>query len=157
MSDPVLDIERQHAEEPVYAQGEFARDVESGKHALPGTVEKESGIGSGSGSGESVKSKRSAGAFYHKYKVFVHAFIFCLFTGYPPSLPPPHPLSPSVLTHPDGGLPPSSSTAATKTGSSPSSSGSASSSASSSSGSQSASSPSPSTHSGPPPPAASSH
>lgn len=109
--DPVLDISQQHHHEhsnhggaaaghtqgeKTYAQGNLpedhqippqfphshSKDIESGvlteeKHGLPsaGTVER------GSGSGTSVRSNGSKRSAYQKYKVFIHAFIFCLFTG----------------------------------------------------------------------------
>ncbi|KAI5844040.1 H+/nucleoside cotransporter-like protein [Morchella snyderi] len=90
--DPALSISDPHpppttttaAAAPAAANG--PADIESG-HAtkgapISGDIEK----GSRSGSGASV---RSAGAgsgsgtgFYRKYRVFIHAFIFCLFTGW---------------------------------------------------------------------------
>lgn len=59
-------------------QFSHSKDVESGMLAQ----EKAStGDISRIGSGESITSDRSKRGFYEKYKVFVHAFIFCLFTG----------------------------------------------------------------------------
>lgn len=104
-SDPTLDISHQHnhqhhggaadfhsKEEPVYAHGalpedntappQFShKDIESGvvteKKGTPSTGDIEKG--SRTGSGASVRSE--GGGFYKKYKIYVHAFIFCLFTG----------------------------------------------------------------------------
>lgn len=110
-SDPALDISRQHQhehthhggaaaahtkDEPVYTHGtmpedhqippQFShKDIETEEKKgvpLTGDIEK----GSRTGSGESVRSGGGGGGsssdgVFKKYRVFVHAFIFCLFTG----------------------------------------------------------------------------
>lgn len=99
--DPALDISHQYphehaaahaVDETVYTRENMSednanppqfshshdKDIESGVLAQ----EKAStGDISRIGSGTSIKSNGVMGAMYKKYRVFVHAFAFCVFTG----------------------------------------------------------------------------
>lgn len=97
-ADPPLNISNPHTtttaattkvDEPVYTnggapEGHTHKDIESGdvKGApAAGDIEK----GSRTGSAASVRSAgggAGSGGFYRKYRVYVHGFVFCLFTGW---------------------------------------------------------------------------
>lgn len=99
--DPALDISHQYPHERVgahtvdetaYTKGkmsedganppqfshEHSKDIESGVLAHEKASTRDI---SQIGSATSIKSDGVMGAIYKKYRIFVHAFIFCLFTG----------------------------------------------------------------------------
>lgn len=99
--DPALDISHQYPHEHAAAQAvdgtPYARADMSDDNAIPphsshshskdiesGVLAQEKGSSgdiSRIGSGTSVGGRGAGGGMYMKYRVFVHAFIFCLFTG----------------------------------------------------------------------------